>query len=75
MSMTHTKTNTKTKTITKCLKDPTYFICYIFEEQGVLGEDVRTVDMVDMTMADMVDMVFNTLGSTHLEMVHSCIIL
>ena len=46
----------------------------------MLGEDVRTVDMVDMTMADMVhmdmvDMVFNTLGSTHLEMVHSCIIL
>ena len=22
--------------------------CYIFEEQGVLGEDVRTVNMVDM---------------------------
>ena len=60
-------------------------VCYIFEEQGVLGEDVRTVDMVDMTMADMehIDMVliewwtwfFNNLGSTHLEMVHSCIIL
>ena len=38
------------------MKDPTYFICYIFEEQGVLGEDVRTVDMVDMNMADMEDM-------------------
>ena len=31
-------------------------VCYIFEEQGVLGEDVRTVDMVDMNMADMEDM-------------------
>ena len=51
----------------------------------MLGEDFRTVDMVDMTMADMehIDMVliewwtwfFNNLGSTHLEMVHSCIIL
>ena len=32
--------------------------CYIFEEQGVLGEDVRTVDvdMVDMVDMDMVDM-------------------
>ena len=80
MDVADTKTNAKTKTQTnkKCL-------CYIFEEQGVLGEDVRTVDMVDMTMADMehIDMVliewwtwfFNNLGSTHLEMVHSCIIL
>ena len=31
-------------------------ICYIFEEQGVLGEDFRTVDMVGMNMADMDDL-------------------
>ena len=51
MDVADTKTNAKTKTQTnkKCL-------CYIFEEQGVLGEDVRMVDMVDMTMADMEDM-------------------
>ena len=52
MDVADTKTNAKTKTQTnkKCL-------CYIFEEQGVLGEDVRTVDMVNMTMADMEDIV------------------
>ena len=53
MDVADTKTNAKTKTQTnkKCL-------CYIFEEQGVLGEDVRTVDvdMVDMVDMDMVDM-------------------
>ena len=51
MDVADTKTNAKTKTQTnkKCL-------CYIFEEQGVLGEDFRTVDMVGMNMADMVDM-------------------
>ena len=30
-------------------------ICYIFEKQGVLGDN-RMVDMVDMYMADMEDM-------------------
>ena len=59
MDVADTKTNAKTKTQTnkKCL-------CYIFEEHGVLGEDVRTVDMVDMTMADMED-----IDMVHMDMV------
>ena len=35
----------------KVLQEPK--VCYIYEEQGVLGEDVR---MVDMNMADMEEM-------------------
>ena len=48
--------------------------CYIFEEQGVLGEDVRTVDMVDMNMADIdtvdtdIDMVYKYMNMVDMNM-------
>ena len=55
MSMTHKKTNTQSDKY-KVLQRPN--VCYIFEEQGMLGEDVRTVDMkmADLDDMDMVDM-------------------